>query len=473
MNRKPFLLLISLITLAFSQTHDRIYVGTGEYEPHQNWHAILRFEQADTMNSLFASDQYTPTSTIPVKDCYASGVMQNFVHGIYLDESHDEMYTSTLFSNAGNFLTTNSDTAVGSIAVYGNISLAGSTGQVPVRHIFGDSTQLKQPHGLWYDPKHDMLYVANTFAENILVFHNASTRTGNTTPDRIISHPSLGRPVYVFVDSLNDRLFVTCMPSPSSPMPFVGCYNGASGVNGTVPPIFRVWGSNTRMQIGNQTTHNCWWNEEDSLLIVGHHTNEILLFDLKGTNLNPSAPTDYNLTPRVIRVNKLSSNADASNYSVYGLHYQEDIDQLWVAIGYFSGGPAPGSPNNVIRRYDLVSNPADSGIVTPDREIWWTNGNIYYPPQPIWLQRYSSATGLNTDNITNIQVWPNPIQDVFYISVKEPFHFTLSTTDGRLVITGQVGSGTERIDTSKLTSGIYLLTIESAGRAQYSRLVVQ
>lgn len=198
---------------------DRLFVGTGEYSATPDWHGVLRFEDA-----LAGADPMTPDATIPMKQTTdAAGTKLLFEHSFFVHEGRDEMYVSTLFTNSANKECMPCDpmdpSQPGSIAVLTNISTIDGP-QTVSRHIFGgddpasDKTGLVQPHGVWVDVSHDELYVANTFGKNILVFADAAHVDGNTPPSRTIFNPGLGTPVFVFVDEVNDWLFVASMPSP-------------------------------------------------------------------------------------------------------------------------------------------------------------------------------------------------------------------------------------------------------------------
>ncbi len=373
--------------------HERLYVGTGEYDGKASWHGILRFEGAEAIDGKLA-----PNATIPVKQVTdGSGTHLNFGHGLYLHERRDELFVSTLFTRADNSECSPCDpkspAETGSIGVIGSASSSNGA-QKLVRHIFGgddpvkDATQLNQPHGLWIDEKRDLLYVANTFGQSVLVFSSASTADGNVRPARRITSQKLGFPVFVFVDSAADRMFVASMGAgPLSKEPSVLVYRAASTLDGVADPPLRIVGPSTRLGTGNnQTTHNVWWVAEKKLLLVAHHTNEVLLFDLADVDLDAPGPLDRDLSPRVIDVS--DSDATVPNHSVYGLFYLPENDRLYVSVGFARGGPNPGTPPNAVKVYDGVSARTVSGRVAPARLIHWTNGDVYFPPQPLWVTRY-------------------------------------------------------------------------------------
>lgn len=446
--------------------HERIYIGTGEYNPFPDWHGILRFEDAMNYNSGPLCDStYTPEGVIPVQACSTGTMFMNFEHGFYLDEGNDRMYVSTLFTNPGNILTTNPDTAKGSIAIFDNMSTLNG-GTSPTRHIFGDLTGLRQPHGCWLDESRDMLYVANSFACNILVFNNASTRDGNTPPDRIISWGTLAAPVYIYIDEVNDRMFVACSGIGCGSQPKVAIYNNASTINGVIQPIITIEGSNTRLLHGNPTVHNVWYNSLNGLLAVGHHTFELLFFDLNTISLNPGAPTTHNLTPRVIQINDEITLTDTANHNLYGFFWDEERDMMFLSDGISSGGPTPGSPPNVIKIYENVSDTATHGVVTPARTICWSNGDVYFPPQPIWVQKTMEVVGLDDLNIPQFNLFPNPANDICMIELPmqvENKAVQILNSLGQVVHTYIINGTQLKLDVQTWTKGVYIVQIEGFG----------
>lgn len=365
---------------------ERLYVGTGEFDPERDWHAILRFDDITGVDSTMQGP-VDPDGTVDVKmSSDAQGVHLNFVHTIFVDEARDELYAGALFT------TTEGEpcpmaSLCGSVAVF-----AGASGldgpQVAARSLFGPKTELRLPHGVWVDTTRDILYVANTFAGSILVWDEASTVDGDTPPDRKITWPDMGAPVYIYVDAPTDRAFVATMPMLGGMEPAVLIYGGISTMDGVIAPPLRVAGPNTRLTLGNQTTHNAWFIAKGELLVVAHHTNEILIYEMAGTPWGHPGPLmTLDLAPRVISIHEQADDSDIGHWSAYGLFYRPEGDRLFVAAGYTPMGPAVNSDQHAVKIYGNVSDPATSGKVDPLAEIRWTNVDQYFPPQPLWVSR--------------------------------------------------------------------------------------
>lgn len=378
-------------------TSETLYTATGEYHDGTYWDAVLRFDDAQDIDSD-ADGAVVPNATIPVKSdpvgsgiVDANGYQMNFIHTLYLWD--DDLYLGSLFTNKNNYAGDPSNPAlqymantsyeIGSVGVLTGASSLTDGGETLDRHLFdhlnadgttSTTTELHQPHGIWIDKTLDILYVANSFSGKILVFDGASSLDGNTAPSRVIEHPELGSPIHVFVDEANDRLFVASVavstgsppPPPSSVKyhsaggvaepsdpgtcnagpPAVVIYNGASSLNGTVEPDVRIVGDNTRLCEGNnQTTHNVWYDEDLGMIFASHHTNELLMYAASegatGENevdLQPSTPTDYDVVPRrFLEINEDADGADLYYWSVYGFYYLAEKDRLYVSGGYSSG----------------------------------------------------------------------------------------------------------------------------------------
>ena len=381
-------------------TSERLYVGTGTFDPAEDRHGILRFENAESLDSRTAGP-YTPDAIIPIKQTFDRfGVRLFFAHGLYLVESRDEMYVASILTNASN-----SDgpfgpsDETGSIGVIANASEANGP-QTLVRHIFGSNTQILLPHGVWVDETRDLLYVASPAAGNVLVFENASTVDGNIAPSRVIDHAKMGQPFFVFIDEAANRLFVASVDdgTPSAPEAALLIYNNASTLDGNVEPNVRIIGPNTRLEVGGDTTHNVWYDSTTQLLFAAHRTNEILIFDLSTIDLSPASAMDYNLSPRVIKINEDPTDADVRDWKASGLFYIPEEDRLYVSADH----PAPVS--QAIKVYDDVSDPSVSGMVTPTQVIHWANGR-YYSPQPLWVTRLKAGLPGDVDKDGDVDVF--------------------------------------------------------------------
>ncbi|HYG53297.1 MAG TPA: T9SS type A sorting domain-containing protein [Flavobacteriales bacterium] len=479
-------LFCNLILAQDTTNRERIYLGTGEYSPGSTWDAIIRLDTTENFDSEPGAIQYSPEGTVPLKSSYIGGTtFLNFGHGLYYDESNDRMFVATIFTNLNNYITENSDTAVGAIAIFDNMSTLDG-GTTPTRYIFGPSTQLKQPHGCWLDESRDMLYVSNTFGENILVFNNASTISGDVAPDRVIAHDSLGCPVYIFIDSLVDRMFVCAMPAmggpPTSLESQVAIYNNASTQTGSVEPLIRITGDNTRLMLINQTVHNAWFNPTKQLLAVGHHTNELLMFDLTSVSWSTVSPLKYDLIPRIIRVDDPSLGYDSVDVNLYGFYWDLATDRMFCSVGVDNpgGGPTTTCPPESIKIFSNVSDSTVSGVTTPDRVIYWSNCSTYFPPQPIWLHKYQTITSANDakEPLSAVRVFPNPATTNLTIAFKNtlPAKLELYNALGEKLLSRSVNAHAqtnETLDVSGFQDGIVFMVIYAGSAIHTEKIIIR
>ncbi|HEY1044908.1 MAG TPA: PKD domain-containing protein [Bacteroidia bacterium] len=85
--------------------------------------------------------------------------------------------------------------------------------------------------------------------------------------------------------------------------------------------------------------------------------------------------------------------------------------------------------------------------------------------------RCDKKTKLNGDELSTIQIYPNPFEDHLYLSVDADFKIKLSDASGRLLIVSELSEGLQMIDVSNLIKGVYVLQVESEGRITYYKLV--
>lgn len=92
-----------------------------------------------------------------------------------------------------------------SITVY---SRTANGDVAPLRTIQGSRTGLNMPLGIFVDPIHDEIAVANNGGHNILIF--SRTANGDIAPMRKIEGPATGlkNPSGVFIDTKNDEIWV-------------------------------------------------------------------------------------------------------------------------------------------------------------------------------------------------------------------------------------------------------------------------
>ncbi len=95
------------------------------------------------------------------------------------------------------------------------------------------------------------LYVSNTVTPSIVRFDNAlaGTTSGNIAPSATISGAAtlLDTPLYILVDSVNDRLYVADPGNPTTGNPSILIWDSASTRTGNVAPTRNITGAATTL----------------------------------------------------------------------------------------------------------------------------------------------------------------------------------------------------------------------------------
>ena len=209
-------------------------------------------------------------------------------------------------------------------------TISGSTS--PNRVVSGGLTTLSSPRGIAVDMARDQLYVANHSNDAILVFHDARTVTGGEAPARTITGAPLSGPSALFVDVANDRLYVVNTNGNS-----ILIYDNASILNGNVAPDRTLAGPATALN----APLGIYVDVTRNLLYVTNGNNQILVFS------NAAAVSDNMAPARTIT--GLSSST--------GIYVDVMADCLYVA----------NTGANSIAVFDGAST-AD-GILAPDRTL--------------------------------------------------------------------------------------------------------
>ncbi len=227
-----------LAGLARDVTNDRLYVA--------NVPSILVFNSASTANgnvapSRIISNVVDQTSALFIDTVHDVLYAANGINGAY---AYDGASTASLVTQSRTITTTQLSGVLG-IAVDVNrnilytLSITNSSGVAYMVNAFNNASTINgtiAPDraiaigtsaldcGLFLDAVNDRLYVS-TNNGHILVYNNASTANGAVTPDRDITLP-VASPTKIAVDPVNNRLYAV---TPSA----LYIINNASSVNGT------------------------------------------------------------------------------------------------------------------------------------------------------------------------------------------------------------------------------------------------
>ncbi|HEV2988164.1 MAG TPA: hypothetical protein VG759_06970 [Candidatus Angelobacter sp.] len=225
----------------------------------------------------------------------------------------------------GSTLNGNPQTSVGKIYVSNNpansivrfdnaLTVTGNA--TPGATISGSATQLSSPQYMLLDAPNNRLFVANQGASSVLIFENASTKTGNVTPERTISGAAtqLASPVDLALDSGRNLLYVADGSN-------ILAFSSASTISGNSPPVRTIGlgfaasaiffdGTNDRLFIADKAGNTVRIYDGASLLNGAVAANRIL--SGAATQLNKPAGLQLDTAGRLI-----VSNNGAPSITVY------------------------------------------------------------------------------------------------------------------------------------------------------------
>jgi DNA-binding beta-propeller fold protein YncE len=195
--------------------------------PHQSWGLALgqaRDEIAVTVevqNTVVFYRRQVKGVEAPVRIIRGPATGLADPHGIYWDETHDEIGVAShgnfrgIVQNTGGGcspspVVEDSAEAGESRPPSVNIFSAGAKGDTkPLRVIQGPRTGLDWPMGVAYDPKHDTIAVANNGDSSILIFSRGSN--GDAAPVRSLrgNRTGINHPMGVAADPQNGEIWVS------------------------------------------------------------------------------------------------------------------------------------------------------------------------------------------------------------------------------------------------------------------------
>lgn len=203
----------TLYAVAVDEAGDRLFVGddTGTGQ-------IWVFDQASTLTGGVA----TPSRTVTQM---GSGVVS-----LAVDPTGNRLFAAV--PNA--------------IDIFDNAStMTGTRAATVSRTVTGAATGLSLFPSLFLDPASQRLYAGNNAEQNVLVYNNAGTMTGNQAPVATLAGAAtlLGTPAGVWVDTVRNELYVANQDST------VTIYANASTVTGNTAPVRRLSGGATGLNV--------------------------------------------------------------------------------------------------------------------------------------------------------------------------------------------------------------------------------
>lgn len=179
--------------------------------------------------------------------------------GLHYDSAKDILYVTNVGTNgptANTILAFDHPSSLGGTPAECDAAVASNSSPSPCANIspnrtlsssatFTDSERLQSPTAPFVNPAADRLFLINRAKDSLFIFENASTRSGETRPDRIISGastqlafsgaPNLTGALFVDTTQGKETLYIGQPKEPGCTI----CQDGAFllfGVEGDVPP---------------------------------------------------------------------------------------------------------------------------------------------------------------------------------------------------------------------------------------------
>jgi len=269
---------------------DRLFVSV------PSKHCILVFDQAGAAGG----------PTRPDRIIIGPNTLLNYPNGLFLDVATDRLYVASYMNSR--------------ILVFDNASSAGGD-VAPARAIGGSTSTLLGPRGLTLDLAADRLYVANSYANTVVIFDNASTLDGDVAPTRVISgeHTLLNDPRGIEVDPARDQLYVVNRTDSYDPHRPVVVFT-ATIASGNITPTRAIAHSSLFYPTGSFLL-------SDTLYIATGPYNAIHIYDNVSTAngiVTPTRELKGVLTTTLIAVRNLfvdpaSDDMYVANYTVINI----------------------------------------------------------------------------------------------------------------------------------------------------------
>lgn len=86
----------------------------------------------------------------------------------------------------------------------------------------------------------------------------------------------------------------------------------------------------------------------------------------------------------------------------------------------------------------------------------------------------STALTLSESSLSNLQTYPNPCSNHLTIhGIEQPADFSILSTNGQVVLNGQLSQGQNRISVSELKNGLYILQIKTTEGVRVEKFMVE
>lgn len=234
--------------------------------------------------------------------------------------------------------------------------------KAPSRTLAGAATTIANPYHIFLDNVNDRLYIANSNADSVLVYDNASTATGDTAPTRILAGAAtnLDQPEGIFVDTIGNILYVANFVGSS-----ITIYHGASNVNGNSPPTRQITDlGDTPCGIEVDAKHNILYCSLSGTDTIGVWDN--------ATTVDGAIPPNRTLAGPATRLDVPDGlYVDSTNDRLYVANPAGQSVTIFNYASTSSGNIAP--TRTLIGANTLLNDPRGLTIDTANNRLFVTN----------------------------------------------------------------------------------------------------
>ena len=226
---------------------------------------------------------------------------------------------------------------------------------------------------------------------------------------------------------------------------------------------------------------------DNNLTSLNLSNNASLEYVEPGSNTNLSNLTLPNNKTSLTQLWAYDMNLSSLNYAEY-----TQLKYLDIGINNFTSADVSMLPNLIefyCNQNQLTSLNIANGNI--DGLSWmWCHDNpgglciqvddlakASSKSSPNWQRdpgsTFSTNCGLGLDEFSDesVSIYPNPSKDKFYIYLQLETNYTLSNVFGQKVKKGFLNSGKNELDTESLSSGLYVLNLESANGKTTKKII--
>ncbi|MEY4288256.1 MAG: hypothetical protein RLZZ30_344 [Bacteroidota bacterium] len=251
--------------------------------------------------------------------------------------------------------------------------------------------------------------------------------------------------------------------------------SAALSINGGTNPYTIQWSNGSTSSVINN-------------LCVGTYT--VTVFDNNQCSFTSSCTIGNSSTniDSVTVIGNLASGANVIGTMSSGWIYNCTIDLGALDTAYMvsaSFGNSMFTQDSLYTTWYLIDTNGNSMYVNYTYSVPFGTTGLYnlilqlYCPiksQPVYYNIISvlnlSEAGLSNNNLTQMNVYPNPVQSVLMIgNVTSALDYTLTNMEGKILVSGQINATNATIDMSNVANGTYMVQLKNTQNAFTYRVI--